>query len=127
LSEIANATVFQREPHHHGLSRPGFQMSIVAQGQHYVRDGTGAEQLYDLTKDPAERKNLLESPGSDHLLAPFRKMLLDALTQERGSREVEAAYLQPYRMWLEAIVSGSISPNALEPRARSYSYKRSHM
>src|SRR5262249_838673 len=43
LSEYVNATAFSNEPQP-GLSRRGFQMSLVARGMHYVRDGTGGEQ-----------------------------------------------------------------------------------
>ena len=53
LSELAHATAFQPQPQ--GRARPrGFQMSLVAPGRHYVRDGTGSEQLYDLRRDPFE-------------------------------------------------------------------------
>ena len=41
----------------------GFQMSLVASGHHYFRDGMGAEMLYDLRTDPFERVNLMGSSG----------------------------------------------------------------
>ena len=45
----------------HGRRHSGFQMSLVALGHHYVRDGMGDEQLYDLKTDPYEQLNLMES------------------------------------------------------------------
>ena len=45
-----------------GRGHSGFQMSLVASGHHYIRDGMGAETLYDLRRDPFERVNLMGSP-----------------------------------------------------------------
>ena len=62
LSEQANAAAFQpqlRGSTEHG----GFQMSLVASGHHYVRDGLGVEMLFNLKTDPFERVNLM---GSSH-------------------------------------------------------------
>jgi arylsulfatase A-like enzyme len=106
LSEHANATAFQAQPER-GLGRRGFQMSLVAQGHHYVRDGMGTEQLYDLRHDPFEEFNLIGSAVGDQVVDAFRKSLLEALTDERGSTEVENAYLKAYRQWLSARVHGS--------------------
>jgi hypothetical protein len=39
-------------------------------------------------------------------------MLLEVLTENRGSVEVEKAYLEPYRKWLEALVQGPPGPIA---------------
>jgi hypothetical protein len=37
----------------------------------------------------------------------FRRMLLEILTANPGSIEVEKAYLKPYRQWLMSLVEGS--------------------
>ena len=39
-------------------------------------------------------------------------MLLEVLTENPGSIEVEKAYLEPYRQWLEALVRGHPEPIA---------------
>ena len=47
FSEQADATVApSRGPAPAAV--PGFQMSLVASSHHYIRDGAGGEQLYDL-------------------------------------------------------------------------------
>ncbi len=70
----------------------------------------GVEQLYDLTADPLEQVNLMESASGTDLVAVFRKMLLDVLTANPGSIEVEKAYMATYRQWLEEIVRVDSSP-----------------
>jgi arylsulfatase A-like enzyme len=111
LSEQAEAAAFQARPSP-GREHPGFQMSLVASGHHYIRHGTGPEQLYDLRVDPDERVNLMTSPHGRQRVGPFRKMLLEVLTDNPGSVEVEKAYLEPYRKWLEDLVQGPPGPIA---------------
>ena len=85
----------------------GFQMSLLASGRHYIRDGTGAERLYDLAGDPFERVNLMDSPEGRRAVGAFRRMLLEVLTENPGSAEVENAYLESYRQGLKALVPGT--------------------
>jgi arylsulfatase A-like enzyme len=109
LSEHANATAFQPQPGR-SLSRQGFQMSLIALGRHYVRDGMGAEQLYDLRSDPFEQVNLIGSAAGDRVVGIFRERLLEALTDDPGSTEVENAYLKRYRQWLRSSIPESAPP-----------------
>ncbi len=81
------------------------EMSLVAGGHHYIRDGLGAEQLYDLTLDRAETVNLLQDGRAQERAAVFRKSLLDALDASPGATENENAYLAAYREWLRSLVS----------------------
>jgi arylsulfatase A-like enzyme len=111
LTEQAEAAAFQTQPRR-TREPPGFQMSLVASGHHYIRHGMGLEQLYDLRVDPFERVNLMASTQSAHRVGPFRRMLLEVLTGSPGSVEVEKAYLGPYRKWLEALVHGPPEPIA---------------
>ena len=77
----------------------------MASGHHYIRDGVGAEQLYDLRVDPFERINLMASnPTASRAWRVFRRMLLEVLTDNPGSVEVEKAYLKRFRERLEAQV-----------------------
>jgi arylsulfatase A-like enzyme len=103
LSEQANSIAFQPQPQD-GHGHSGFQLSLVAAGHHYFRDGMGTERLYDLRSDPFERLDLAGSPHGDQAVGVFRKMLLDLLTDNPGSIEVERAYLEPYRRGLKALV-----------------------
>ncbi len=104
LSEIANATAFESQPKER-LERVGFQMSLVAQGRHYVRDGSGEEHLYNLRNDPMENVDRIKSPEERPIVEFFRSMLLDILSKERGTLVVEEAYLTPYRRWLRMLVN----------------------
>jgi arylsulfatase A-like enzyme len=111
LTEQAEAAAFQTQSRP-SREHPGFQMSLVASGHHYIRHGMGLEQLYDLRVDPFERVNLMASTTSAHRVGAFRRMLLQVLTENPGSVEVEKAYLGPYRKWLEALVHGPPEPIA---------------
>ena len=105
LTEQAEAAAFVTKPHS-GREHPGFQMSLVASGHHYIRHGMGLEQLYDLIADPLEQVNLMASSSGEQRVRPFRRQLLEVLTNNPGSAEVEKAYLEPYRNWLESLVQG---------------------
>jgi hypothetical protein len=87
-------------------------MSLVASGHHYIRHGMGLEQLYDLRLDPDERVNLMASRHGGQRVGAFRRRLLEVLTENPGSVEVERAYLGSYRQWLEALVRGHPEPIA---------------
>jgi arylsulfatase A-like enzyme len=103
LSEQAESTLFQLQLGN-GRGHGGFEMSLVASGHHYLRDGMGVEKLYDLSRDPSERVNLIGSPYGDQAVGAFRRMLLEVLTDNPGSIEVEEAYLRPYRQELKALI-----------------------
>jgi arylsulfatase A-like enzyme len=110
LTEQAEAAAFQTQPQP-SREHPGFQMSLVAAGHHYIRHGMGLEQLYDLRVDPFERVNLMASTAGNHRVGAFRRMLLEVLTENPGSVEVEKAYLETYRKWLETLVEGPPEPS----------------
>jgi arylsulfatase A-like enzyme len=103
LSEQADAIAFQTQPSS-GRRNNRFQMSLLSSGQHYLRNGIGTEMLFDLKKDPLERVNLIGSSYGDQAVGVFRRMLLEVLTDNPGSIEVEKAYLEPYRQELDALV-----------------------
>ncbi len=106
LSEQANrsARMVLRPQAGPGGVEPGFRMSLVAMGHHYIRDGAGGEQLHDLTKDFWEQTNLAGSADHRALLDSLRAMLLGILEETPGSTEVEHAYLRDYREALAALV-----------------------
>jgi arylsulfatase A-like enzyme len=58
----------------------GGMKSLVHDGMHYIREGDGSEQLYDLGADPDELRDL-ERSGSSHILELLRG-LVDSLTSE---------------------------------------------
>jgi arylsulfatase A-like enzyme len=111
LTEQAEGAAFQPKPQP-TREHPGFQMSLVAEGHHYIRHGMGLEQLYDLRVDPSERNNLMASYHGKQRVGAFRKRLLDVLTENPGSLEVETAYLAVYRKWLEDLVRNPPAPIA---------------
>jgi arylsulfatase A-like enzyme len=106
LSEFTTKTVFKSQP---GLElrRDGVQMSLVASGWHFARDGFGSEELYDLRRDPFESVNLIDSAEGKQLARVFRKTLLAELNASPGSIQVENAYLKAYRQWLKSLVEES--------------------
>jgi hypothetical protein len=53
----------------------GDMHSVVWRGFHWILNGDGAEELYDLERDPAERENLAARPGHGALLRDMRAHL----------------------------------------------------
>jgi hypothetical protein len=82
-------------------------MSLVARGHHYLRDGRGIEAPYDLRRDPFELVNLVGSSSDNQAVGVFRKMLLEVLTDNPGSSEVDKAYLEAYKRGLKALIPES--------------------
>jgi hypothetical protein len=92
-------------------------MSIVSPDHHYIRTGEGGELLYDPMVDPFERVNILESAHRRGEVEGFRRMLLELLTENPGSGEVERAYLDHYRRSLERLVREAPARRvAVDPR-----------
>ncbi len=53
----------------------GAMQSIVQGALHYIRNGDGSEELYDVVADPRERSNLLPGAGSDPRLLTLRQTM----------------------------------------------------
>jgi arylsulfatase A-like enzyme len=102
LAEHTTPPAFTQK-HASGLERRDVQMSLVSAGHHYIRDGLGAEQLYDLTLDRSETVNLLKDGRAQERAAVVRKSLLDALDASPAATESENAYLAAYREWLGSL------------------------
>jgi arylsulfatase A-like enzyme len=118
LSEQADAIAFQAEsPGARG--QKGFQMSVVSTGHHYLRNGMGAEILFDLRNDPTERINLIGTPYGDQTVGGLRRTLLDVITESRGSKQVEQAYLATFRQGLDALIHKDSPPRNTEAERRS--------
>jgi hypothetical protein len=49
--------------------------SLVFQGMRYIKNGDGAEELYNFSDDPWEVNNLAASAGHSATLAQFRVLL----------------------------------------------------
>jgi hypothetical protein len=119
FTEQANRSAWfelRPQPGRGGLE-PGFQMSLVAWTLHYIRDGEGGEQLYDLIDDIYEQKNLIESADKQPIVASFRRMLLGVLSEEPGSVAVERTYLHGFRESLEAVLRQG-SPGSMAGASR---------
>jgi arylsulfatase A-like enzyme len=63
----------------------GAMKAVVADAKAYIRNGDGAEELYDLASDPDESHDLAGLPGSRPLLERFRDELRRLLAGEPGS------------------------------------------
>jgi arylsulfatase A-like enzyme len=101
---------------HDRPSRRNLQMSVMKPGWHYLRDAAGREQIYDLTQDMGELQNLENTANGKNQRTNLQGMLLDVLTKNPGSTEVEDAYLTRYRQELKGLVQpGSPTPEATTP------------
>ena len=94
----------QRFSHSDDPRSRGFQMSLMSPDWHYIRDGAGPEQIYDMRRDLGEQTNLVGSAEGKKEVEIFRRTLLDMLTDTPGSIEVENAYLKAYRQRLKSLV-----------------------
>jgi arylsulfatase A-like enzyme len=103
FSERASELAFQKQPEN-GRKHEGVEMSMVTSGYQYIRNGHGVEHLFDLSLDPYEYGDVIDSTSGQAKLPMLRKMLLDVLSSQPGSSEVENAYLGGYRSWLEELV-----------------------
>ena len=82
------------------LPRRGYTLSLVAKGRHYVRDGGGNEELYELADDLTESNNL---KGIGEAIAAARLWLLKALPTGPA-----VGYPGLYGRLLEAQVAGRL-------------------
>ena len=63
-------------------------ISLVVEGYHYILNGDGSEELYDIENDPSEKsnlgplgRNLAQSDESRQLLEKFRRSLKTTLAR----------------------------------------------
>jgi hypothetical protein len=118
FSEQANRTarLLLRPQAGPGGMRPGFRMSLFSWNLHYIRDGEGREELFDVLQDPIDRDDLIESADHRPFVEAFRSMLLNVLNESPGSTAVEEAYLQSYRRSLEWLVRQGYAPRVAGDR-----------
>jgi arylsulfatase A-like enzyme len=100
LSE-ASLPIVPDPRHGPGSTQRGFTMSLVADGRHYVRDGGGTEELYELKGDPLELHNSRGTPDGDRTLGNFRQSLLEILTDDPVENGKGGEYLRRYRFLIE--------------------------
>jgi arylsulfatase A-like enzyme len=53
----------------------GDMKSLVTGDMHYIRNGDGTEEVYDLRHDPAERNDLIQTPRGEEAAAHARRMI----------------------------------------------------
>jgi arylsulfatase A-like enzyme len=93
-----------------GPTQRGYTMSLLTDGWHYIRDGTGAEALYDLKKDPRESLNAIRTAQDPvALVSGFRRSLLRTFTDGPVSPERESEFVKKFRRSLEFLVPNSLS------------------
>lgn len=81
LSEVQ--CILNRNTPHWYPSAQGPLQSLLAGNLHYIKQGEGLEELYDISTDPLERRNLAGLPDSQDRLESFRKGLENLRTSRR--------------------------------------------
>ena len=82
LSEVAAAP--EDDPNQgRSPARLGPMTSLVARGYHYVLNGDGREELFDLDADPRERLDLAATPDAAPALRQFREARRQARATDR--------------------------------------------
>jgi arylsulfatase A-like enzyme len=89
-----------------GPNQRGFTMSLVAEGLHYLLDLRGTEELYDLSADPRELRDLKNDPGRNADLRRLRNALALILRDNRAPGGVAGDYQNRLRMVLSALSPG---------------------
>jgi arylsulfatase A-like enzyme len=84
LSEVALKTHVSHRQHRTPAMR-GPMASLLLDGKVYIRNATGAEELYDLARDPAETTNLADSEAGQPALDRCR-IALDRLVPRPAAR-----------------------------------------
>jgi hypothetical protein len=64
----------------------GDMTSLTDTRHHYIRNGDGSEELYDIANDPDERHDLGKREDSRQLLEQYRKALHASLGADRAPR-----------------------------------------
>ena len=100
LSEQADATAFQPQPRTRPRARrvpdvPGGLGPSLHPGRHGGRAALRSEERSVRADQPHGLSD------GDQAVGAFRRMLLEVLTDNPGSVEVEEAYLEPYRQGLK--------------------------
>jgi arylsulfatase A-like enzyme len=94
----------------------GYVMSLLSGGQHYLRDGAGQEELYDLEGDPRELHNLNKNaPFGNPVLSSFRIALLQLLVADRPRIGLAVGCLKQYRGSLQSLVYGRLGSLGPKP------------
>lgn len=71
LAELAQG--IRRAPNEPNASGP--MHSVLQGGLHYIANGDGTEELYDLSEDPREESNLSNDAGQEQAIVLFREYL----------------------------------------------------
>jgi arylsulfatase A-like enzyme len=79
---VLSETVAQRRGDPDGLIPVGRQQSLLTDRFHYIRDGNGHEEFYDVRDDPWEQHDLTQLGADRQLLEDFKAQL----SQFTGSR-----------------------------------------
>jgi arylsulfatase A-like enzyme len=99
-----------------GPTQRGYTMSLVTRGWHYLRDGTGAEALFDLKDDPGESLNQLRIlPDAPARLSGYRQSILQALNDKPKTPATERIDVSKFRKSLERLVQSYSLTDRSEP------------
>jgi arylsulfatase A-like enzyme len=99
-----------------GPTQRGYSVSLLTRGWHYIRDGSGAEALFDLANDSVEASNAftddLHRAGSPDR---FRRAVLSVLKDTGWTGSVVPDYLKRIRRALAARLEASAIANDAAP------------
>jgi arylsulfatase A-like enzyme len=109
-----------------GGQPPPLNLSLVSSAYHYMQDGEGKERFHDLRSDPLELVNLAAAADHAAEIRPFRRELLELMDEDRGSDEIERAYLEAHRRSLRTLVrKGDARQASADPRVAAEDADRS--
>ncbi|NIT60065.1 MAG: sulfatase-like hydrolase/transferase, partial [Aliifodinibius sp.] len=86
--QFAEIVVGQKKPEWCPESWPvsrGRMTALLGLGYHYIQNGDGSEELYDIDEDPKEERNLANSEDGYALLPTFRSTLKSILAIDQSS------------------------------------------
>jgi arylsulfatase A-like enzyme len=85
-SETAFSVLYRGSPTEawYPVERGPAMYSLVDSAYHYILNGDGTEELFDLRADPSEMSNIARSPALQAVLASFRTRLLKVAPEVAG-------------------------------------------
>jgi arylsulfatase A-like enzyme len=103
LSEVHIPLTFGPE-RGHGPRQRGVTMSLVAEGLHYLLDMYGIEELYDLTGDRHELRDLRNDPARQPALGRLRLLLAQILHDNQPTSPPAAGYHKALQIKLDSLI-----------------------
>jgi arylsulfatase A-like enzyme len=88
-----------------GSNQRGYTTSLVEGNLHYIISINGNEELYDLSADPRELRNLKNALERSDALGRFRSEMLQILSERRVANGVAGGYHEQLRVMLQSMLT----------------------